>query len=312
MRKHIGRRAAGAVVVMLAFVSLGVAGALPVAAAAPKPHQLYGRVTLGSSAAPAETVVSARIAGTEFASTVTDSSARYGWYPQFKAPADDPDTPGKEGGVAGDILQLYVAGVLSTSVTFQYGAVAKLDLVGSLAPTPTPTRTPSPTPSPTPKPTPTSTPSPTLTPQPTATPAPTGTPTPKPSPTSGPAPLPTSTLTPAPTATPTSAPAPPTASPLVSLLAEVTPVATALAVVVRSPAPQITPTALALPTPTAALRAGSGVPAGPALALAAMGATIVLAAGFGLAGRYRARGQGKAPRSGGVPREHSQEMRGGA
>ncbi|KTB49353.1 hypothetical protein DEALK_02660 [Dehalogenimonas alkenigignens] len=70
----------------------------------------------------------AKIGGVTYSSTAIDSQGRYGYSPVFQVPADDPDTPAKEGGVAGDTVSIYVAGVLATTTTFQNGVVAQLNL----------------------------------------------------------------------------------------------------------------------------------------------------------------------------------------
>ncbi len=181
------RRLAGGCGLLLALALVTVIAA-PSALAVPQmPHQLYGTVTFSGSPASAGVAVSARIGGQVFASTVTDASGRYGYSPTFKVPADDPDTPTKEGGVAGDIIGVLVADSLATTVPFQIGGSTNRDLTLSTAPTPTPTPAPAATTAPTPIPATrglggTTQPSATATPVPTAVPtaAPTAVPTVRP------------------------------------------------------------------------------------------------------------------------------------
>jgi hypothetical protein len=81
-------------------------------------------VTIGGSAAPAGTLITARITGAPDATTTVDSSGNY----NFQVPADDPDTPVKEGGVAGDTIQFSVDTTAAQTSTFAYGGITNLDL----------------------------------------------------------------------------------------------------------------------------------------------------------------------------------------
>ncbi|MEK7281814.1 MAG: hypothetical protein AAB037_05665 [Chloroflexota bacterium] len=115
--------------------------ATPALAVPQIPHQLYGTVTIKGSAAPAGVTISANIGGTQYASVTTDAQGRYGYSPSFfRVPADDPDTTAKEGGAAGETIQMYVAGVAVATTTFTYGAIENLPLTVTV-PTPTPTPT---------------------------------------------------------------------------------------------------------------------------------------------------------------------------
>jgi hypothetical protein len=102
------------------------------------PHQLFGNaMTGGIAASPGKSVV-AKIGGITYASTLTDAQGRYGYNPIFMVPADDLDTPAKEGGVAGEIIELYLDNTLSATATFQYGGIQQVNLA---APGPLPTIT---------------------------------------------------------------------------------------------------------------------------------------------------------------------------
>jgi len=121
---------AGAFGPLLALVLiLTLAVASSVWAMPQMPQQLYGNVTMNGGAAPAGVPVVASIDGVEYASTVTDASGKYGYSPQFfRIPGDDPVTPAKEGGVAGDTVQLSVAGAATATTNFASGSVANLNL----------------------------------------------------------------------------------------------------------------------------------------------------------------------------------------
>ncbi|MFC1999232.1 fibronectin type III domain-containing protein [Chloroflexota bacterium] len=100
------------------------------------PMQLYGNVTVGGSAAPDGLQVEARIGGTTYLDSTTRDGS-YGYFdPFFIVPADDPDTPGKEGGVAGETVVLYVAGQMAADAEFVNGGSVELDLEVASAPSP--------------------------------------------------------------------------------------------------------------------------------------------------------------------------------
>jgi len=127
LRKRGLRRLAGAFAFLL-VLSLLASLALPVLALPVMPHHFYGNVSIGGAPAPEGTEVSARIGGVEYASTSVDTEGRYGWDPLFYVPSDDPDTPGKDGGVPGDIVKFYVGGALAGQYPFEIGGVTELDL----------------------------------------------------------------------------------------------------------------------------------------------------------------------------------------
>jgi len=91
------------------------------------PHRFWGYVTVAGEPAPDGTLVAAKIAGITYASTTTINGT-YGYATAFNVPADDPDTPEKEGGQAGDIIQFYVAGRYAANYTFEYGGTTYLNL----------------------------------------------------------------------------------------------------------------------------------------------------------------------------------------
>lgn len=115
-------------------------------ATAPSPNLFRGYVTINGVPASVGTGVAAKIDDVEYAFTVVDDQGRYGYATDFQVPADDPGTPGKEGGVNGDTVDFYVNGALGGSATFESGGYTQLDLAVSET-TPTPTPVPTPTPS---------------------------------------------------------------------------------------------------------------------------------------------------------------------
>jgi len=100
----------------------------PVLAVPQAPHQFWGEVAFDGVPAPAGTPISAQIGGVEYASTVVDDLGRYGYDPAFYVPADDPDTPDKDGGVSGDTVEFYVLGALVGTAPFAIGGYTELDL----------------------------------------------------------------------------------------------------------------------------------------------------------------------------------------
>ncbi len=114
---------------LILALMLTIAMAIPVSAFPQMPYQISGNVMLNSSAAPAGVSITAKINGVQYASTITDSLGRYGYSPAFfRIPADDPATTTIEGGRNGDIVQLYVAGVLGGTTTFSSGSITEVDL----------------------------------------------------------------------------------------------------------------------------------------------------------------------------------------
>ncbi|MGQ9459723.1 MAG: PKD domain-containing protein [Candidatus Bathyarchaeaceae archaeon] len=91
------------------------------------PHQFYGSVTIAGEPAPDGTLVEAKINNVMYANTTT-LDGKYGYSPVFYVPADDPETPTKEGGANGETVDFYVNGVYAASYTFQIGSVTRLDL----------------------------------------------------------------------------------------------------------------------------------------------------------------------------------------
>ena len=90
-------------------------------------HWFRGNVTVNGAPAPDGTVVSAKIDGVEYASNTT-VSGKYGYDGSFYVPGDDPDIPGREGGVNGDNITFWVEGVYANCYDFSSGDNTDLDL----------------------------------------------------------------------------------------------------------------------------------------------------------------------------------------
>src|SRR3972149_4163295 len=113
------------ILISLSIAALLTTFALPMPAiAVPRPpHVFRGTVTVGGSPAQDGLTVTATIAGATFPYTLseTTSGGRYGGTannPTFKVPADDSDTPAKEGGVDGNTVVFYVQGVQAGTAIF--------------------------------------------------------------------------------------------------------------------------------------------------------------------------------------------------
>lgn len=129
-RHKLIRRAAGLLLLTLCLI-VGT-GTIPALAALPMiPHQFWGTVTVGGSAAPAGTVITARIPGAPDTTTTTGAGGSY----SLQVPPDDPDTPAKEGGVTGDTISFYVGTTLVTgTATFQNGGATLKNLAIAAGP----------------------------------------------------------------------------------------------------------------------------------------------------------------------------------
>jgi len=172
---------------LLLLLVLAVASAATVRAVPPIPSTFYGTVKVGGANVPDGTAVTAWISGNQYGPVAyTFTYAGESWY-NIDVPGDDPETPGKEGGVEAETVAFRIGSsdAAQTGV-WHSGVSALLNLTASGGPTSTPT------------PTPTSTLTPTSAPTSSATATATQTPAPTPTPTSTPTatPTPTATLTP--------------------------------------------------------------------------------------------------------------------
>jgi hypothetical protein len=102
----------------------------PVLAFPSLPSSFYGTVKVDGANVPAGTVVSAKINGIQYASTIINLGDIY--Y-SLDIPGDDPDTPGTlEGGVQGDTIAFYIGTTKATQTgTWHSGSIVSLNLTGS-------------------------------------------------------------------------------------------------------------------------------------------------------------------------------------
>jgi len=129
-RGRRNRRIATGALGLLLIAAL-IAGLAASVWAVPQPAERFrGQVTVNGGDAPAGLVVSARIGGDEYGSGETDADGKYGYDPAqpFYVPADDTETPEKEGGTDGENVDFFVNGVLGGNAAFASGAVTELDL----------------------------------------------------------------------------------------------------------------------------------------------------------------------------------------
>ncbi|MFC1969335.1 InlB B-repeat-containing protein [Chloroflexota bacterium] len=115
---------------LLLAITLIASLASPVLAVPGTPHQFYGSVKVNGEIAEPGTVVTAIIGGMEYPSSTTtvDTDGHYGYQPTFKLPADDRQTPQKEGGVNGDIVEFYIQDMVAGQAIFSTFGLTLLNL----------------------------------------------------------------------------------------------------------------------------------------------------------------------------------------
>ncbi|GAH81771.1 unnamed protein product, partial [marine sediment metagenome] len=128
MKTRLVSKLAGGIGPLLALVLI-VALAVPALAIPQPPHTFRGSVTICGAPAEEDTVVSARIDGTEYATTTVDVNGDYGWLTTFTVPANDPATPETEGGVDGDTVEFWVLGKLAGEAEFERLGLTELNLM---------------------------------------------------------------------------------------------------------------------------------------------------------------------------------------
>ena len=99
------------------------------------PSGFWGTVTLHGRNVPAGTLVTAWIGSTKVGETTTTLHGGASVY-SLDVPADDPDTPGREGGNEGEIVTLRVENALESPIptgTWRTGSVVQLGVVGHWA-----------------------------------------------------------------------------------------------------------------------------------------------------------------------------------
>jgi len=125
-----GRRVLSGAFGLLLVVALIVGLVASVWALPGFPHRFLGQVTVNGEPAPEGLTVSAQINGITYETGATDSLGRYGRdnADLFQVPFDDPDVPGKEGGVNGEAVNFLVNGVPCGNAVFQSGNITELNL----------------------------------------------------------------------------------------------------------------------------------------------------------------------------------------
>ena len=220
-------------------VALLLAGSSTALAGIPAlPSSFWGTIKVDGENVPDGTVVRALIDGQVYAEEYTQTYEGESFY-ALNVRADDTDTPARDGGREGDVVQFEVGGVLVEQTgTWHGGTNVRVDLTGSAAgPPPAPPVTPSPVP----------------------TQTPTAPAQPSPTPTTSGQPSPTSIAPGQPSLTPT-APAQPSPTPI----APAQPSPTSIALTQPSPTPTTlkqpspTPATLEQPSPTPVLPKNSG------------------------------------------------------
>jgi hypothetical protein len=114
-----------------------------VTAAPPVPATYYGTILVNGANPPLPATVEARIGGVLYASAPAKVSGTNIVY-DINVPGDLPETPGKEGGVAGDTVTFHVLGLNCAQTANWLSGMHQLNLTATGTPsvaTPTPTRT---------------------------------------------------------------------------------------------------------------------------------------------------------------------------
>lgn len=94
----------------------------------PPPHSFWGTVKKDGTNVPDGTTVSAWIGSTQYAQTITSIQGGHSTY-ILNVPGDDPDEPGKQGGVPGDIIAFRIGGDTALQTApFSSGGGTALDL----------------------------------------------------------------------------------------------------------------------------------------------------------------------------------------
>jgi hypothetical protein len=103
----------------------------PVLAVPPIPSGFYGTAKIDGLNVPAGTIVSARINGTQYASTIVETYLGDTVY-SMDVPGDDTESSGViEGGVEGNTISFYIGAIKVTqTATWHSGINANLNLTG--------------------------------------------------------------------------------------------------------------------------------------------------------------------------------------
>ena len=87
-------------------------------------HYFYGDVTVAGEPAEEGIIITARVDGLTFATTV-DANGQYGYDPNFSIPGDN---SGELGAKPGERIEFFVGGTKATDYTFESGGLTELDL----------------------------------------------------------------------------------------------------------------------------------------------------------------------------------------
>ncbi len=130
------RKLAGALGLLLALGLLVMSSVPALGESLLVGHMFFGSVTVNGSPAPDGAVVEAKIADIVY-NTQATVEGKYGYAAAFWVPADDPETPVKEGGSDGDTVEFFVNGAAAGSYEFHkpktggYETQSRLDLVAT-------------------------------------------------------------------------------------------------------------------------------------------------------------------------------------
>ena len=116
---------------MLGISLLSLLAARPVLASPPLPSSFHGTVKVGGENVSAGTVISVKIKGVQYTSTIFDLYPK-GFGFGLDVPSDDSDTTGIiEGGVEGDTVFFYIGSTEATqTATWHGGTNVSLNLTG--------------------------------------------------------------------------------------------------------------------------------------------------------------------------------------
>ncbi len=106
----------------------------PALAVPPTPSSFHGTVKIDGANVAGGTVVSARINGVQYASTIVTTYLGDTVY-ALDVPGDDDDVPGIQGGVSGDTIVFFIGSIQATQTgTWHSGSSVTLNLTGFTAP----------------------------------------------------------------------------------------------------------------------------------------------------------------------------------
>jgi PKD repeat protein len=135
VKKALSRILLSITMVLFCLVAPNVSALQPL-----PPCVFYGYVYVGGKLAPDGLKVTAVIGGAVLNWTTETGSGTYGWAAKgssdFWIPSNDPETPGKDGGAAGDWVEFYIEGVRNVQTAFfESMGVKRFDLSVTEIPT---------------------------------------------------------------------------------------------------------------------------------------------------------------------------------